>query len=107
MGNTVIKIKDLYFEWSTVVDAPTTFGMSLEEMRQNLKDDYGQRGLDYFDSSSFARIEKVGAGWLNGKTLEDTVAGNRAGPDESELTIDEIYTAYGLRQPIKDGWIPN
>lgn len=105
MGRTVVKIKDLYFEWSTIVDAPVTFGLTLEEMRDSLKEDYGQRGLDHFDSATLARIEQVGAGWRDGTTLEETVSGNRAGPDESELTIDEIYQAYGLREPIKGGWV--
>ncbi len=104
MGRCVIKINDMYFEWSTIVDAPVTFGLTLDEMRESIKDDYGQRGLEHFESR-LKQIEQIGTSWLGGETLESTVSGNRAGPDETELTIDEIYTAYGLRQPIKGGWV--
>lgn len=104
MGRCVIKIKDMYFEWSTIVDAPVTFGLTLDEMRQSIKEDYGQRGLEHFESR-LEQIEQIGTSWNNGTTLESTVSCNRAGPDETELTIDEIYKAYGLREPIKDGWI--
>jgi hypothetical protein len=41
---------------------------------------------------------------LTGSSAKDILEGNRAGPNEDELTIDEIYKAYCLIEPIRDSW---
>lgn len=44
MGRYILKIKDHYLEWSTVVDAPVTFGMLLPEFKEYYRDEYGRDG---------------------------------------------------------------
>ena len=39
------KINGLYFEWSTVVDAPMAYNMTLPELQAYIKEEYGRDGL--------------------------------------------------------------
>lgn len=65
--------REWWLEWSTIVDAPVSWGATL---------------LDSLP---------------NGRTLrpphpdEDLLCGNRAGPNETELTLVEIIDRYCLR----------
>lgn len=94
-----IKIKDRYFHWSTIVDAPITHGMTLDEFREWYKDEYGNAG---YDPESFnkmvALLEKYpavnGAGIIIAETLLDSIRCNRAGNNEEYLTPDQIYENY-------------
>jgi len=97
MGRGIIKIKDRYFEWSTVVDAPVMPGMTEDDLRAYIKDEYGNKGLE----SLGARIERCDERGtsFHGETLESVLDLNRAGEGETELTADKIYEEYcvGLR----------
>lgn len=80
--------------WSTVVDAPITHAMTQAQLERYVKRNYGQRGLDGLPAQ-LARIKAKGASWFDSeKDLAATLAGNRAGPDETYLTADEIYDRY-------------
>lgn len=102
MGRGIVKIKDHYLEWSTIVDAPVTFGMSLAELEEHIRYEYGRSGLRDLPER-LARVEQYGTSFI-GTSVEDVLRGNRAGPDEQALTADEIYQAYCLCEPIRDGW---
>lgn len=93
MGRFIIKIKDRYFEWSTVVDAPITNGMTLDELRAYIKEEYGQRGLESLPER-LKRVEACGTSSYLDKTVADTIRGNRAGPKERRLTAEQIYERY-------------
>jgi hypothetical protein len=104
MSRSIVKINDYYLEWSSIIDAPVTFGVPLDEFKEYYKEEYGNSGLRELER----RIEDDE---LSGKhcyirTLKDVVSFNRAGPDESELSPDEIYAAFCLRKPIRDNWLP-
>jgi hypothetical protein len=107
MGRSIIKLQEHYLVWSSIVDAPITFGLTLDELRAFIKEEYGRSGLDYLDHS-LKRVEQFGisnSDYQYDGGLDDFLAPNRAGPGEDELTKDEIYQAYVLRQPIRDGWL--
>ncbi|MHA2167899.1 MAG: hypothetical protein ACXAAT_18785 [Candidatus Hodarchaeales archaeon] len=98
MSRHIIKIKDLYFEWSTIADSPMSFGMTEEVLIEYIKEEYGQRGLNLLKE----KLERVD---MNGhsavfmppntcNSVEEFISGNRAGGDEEELTAEEIYNAY-------------
>lgn len=106
MPRYIVKLKDCYFLFSSVVDAPVTFGMSLDEFKEYYEFEYGQDGLNNLDNR-LARVEKYGSSDMAGLSADDVLEFNRAGPNEDELTIDEIYKAYCLMEPIRDGWKPN
>lgn len=105
MGKFIIQLKDMYLEWSTVVDAPTTFGMTLDDFRQYYQQMYGSDGMRDLDSR-LARVAEHGSSAIPPcYWMPNLISANRAGPDESCLTIKEIYRAYCLRKPIRKGWI--
>lgn len=92
MGRAIIKIKDRYFEWSSVVDAPVTYGMTEDELRAWVRLHYGLVGERELPAR-LARVEMFGTS-APGYSLKDILAGNRAGPDEKPLTADQIYEMY-------------
>lgn len=102
MTHFIIKIKDMYLEWSTISDSPITFGMTKEQLEKRIKLEYGEAGLSDLPAR-LQRVEHHGTS-LPGDGL-DVIEFNRAGPNEKKLSVDEIYTAYCERIPIRDNWI--
>jgi len=93
MGRFIIKIKDRYFEWSTVVDAPITNGMTLDELHAHIKEEYGKQGLESLPER-LKRVEACGTASYLDKTVTDTIRGNRAGPKGKYLSAKQIYATY-------------
>lgn len=106
MPRFIIKLGDYYLEYSAVADKPVTFGMTLNEFKEYYRDEYGARGYQNLDAR-LAHVEAKGTSARRDRTVDDTLSLNRAGPGESELTRDEIYRAYCLREPVRDGWMPD
>lgn len=92
MGKYIIKIKDKYFEWSTIVDCPVTCGMSHEELFEYIKRTQGEQGLIQLPQR-LARVKAKGTSAID-RSLNEIISGNRAGIHEEKLTIDEIYEKY-------------
>jgi hypothetical protein len=104
MGRFIVKLQQYYFEYSTIVDAPVTFGMDLKDFKAHYRKMNGLNSMrDLKDR--LVRVESKGTSSLYHDSAEDVLSDNRAGPKESSLSVDELYTAYCLRQPIRDGWI--
>lgn len=93
MPRFIIKIKDRYCEWSTVVDAPVSKLMPLDEFKEHIKYWDGMAGMQALPAR-LERVEAVGHSCRGTYTLEDIIACNHAGNDGEELTIDEIYEMY-------------
>ena len=93
-----IKIKDKYFYWSTIVDAPITKGMSLEEFRKRYIEECRRSGHKNQFNKTIKTLEKCsvsnGIGWNAYNTLEDAIIPNRAGDNEKSISIEEIYEKY-------------
>jgi len=106
MPKFIVKLEGYYFEYSTIVDAPVTFGMSLDEFKEYYQVEYGRQGMNGLPER-LERVEAKGSSAIDREDATDTLSGNRAGPNESELTVEQIYQAYCLRQPILDGWLPD
>lgn len=104
MGQLIVKLADdCYVEWSSVVDSPITFGMSRSELEAYHLAEYGRNGHRDFEQR-MSRVERTGTSSHRPMTVADVVAGNRAGPDETELSLEEVVRAYCLQRPIRDGW---
>jgi hypothetical protein len=99
MPKYIVKHKEYFLIWSTIVDAPVAVCSSEEELFSWWKEEYGRQGIRGLES------EKKVYGHIKTYPLKKEVACNRAGPDESELTEDEIYCAYCLGETI-NGWSP-
>lgn len=83
-----------YMEWSTIVDAPTSDGMPLEEFKRHYRALYGERGAAELPVR-LARVERNGtsAAW-RAMSVRELIAGNRAGAGESELSYAELVRVY-------------
>ena len=92
MGRGLVVIKGKYFEWSTVVDAPVSYAMTLEELTTYTKEEYGNQGIGELDSR-IERCNKYGTSFIGGNSRE-VLSCNRAGLEEGELTAEQIYDVY-------------
>ena len=103
MGRGVVRIEHdgraWFMEWSTVVDAPVTYGMNESEFRRHIEAEYGRRGLEDL-GPRLARARLDGHSFMDDTSgcVEEFVRGNRAGPGESELSVAEIVDWYCIRQ---------
>jgi hypothetical protein len=82
--------EERYLVWSTIVDAPVTFGVTLEELRSYWQDEYGRLSLADFD-----RRFTCGG---DPETLEYVQPTNRAGVGETRLSIEQIVDYYFVRR---------
>jgi hypothetical protein len=98
MPKHIVKLKDYYLEWSTIVDAPVTFGMSLDELKKYHQAEYGQSSLLPF-AQKLKDTEEYGSSDRNG--IDSVISCNRAGPNEIPLSKARIYKVFCLRQPLK------
>ena len=97
MPKFIVKHRDHYAEWSTVVDAPVTNFMSLPEMEKHVAFRYGQEGLDALPPR-IKRADETGSSSLYGDTWESCVQFNRAGPGETRLDADGLWDRYGPKE---------
>lgn len=97
MGRCIIKLndgkRDWYLEWSTIVDAPVTYGMTIEEMKAYRKERTGTEGIRYWDEV-VARVIAKGVSWYDNTDLDGTLSFNRAGKGETCLTPEQIIAMY-------------
>lgn len=89
MPRYICKIEDKYFEWSTIVDAPVTYGMTLEEFTQYYREEYGEQGMRDLPER-MERVEAKGTSALAYGSLDELLECNRAGENDEELTREEI-----------------
>jgi len=104
MPRFIVKLDQYYMEWSTIVDAPVTWGMTIDEFREYYRAEYGIAGMRDLDKR-MARVEKNGTSAFDAMSAEDLISGNRAGPKETELAVHEVFQAYCLRESVR-GWLP-
>lgn len=102
MGRFLMRLEDargpVYFEWSTIVDAPVSHGLNSEDdLRCYLSPKDATQ--DRFD-----RLREKGTSSLVHDSAEEVIAFNRAGPNESCATKEEIMAM--LREPWDDPLCP-
>lgn len=88
--------KEFYLEWSTIVDAPVTYGMGRGEIEVYHRQRYGEEGQREF-ANRMARVDQKGVSAIDYDSVEDLISANRAGNKESELTYREIVEEYCLK----------
>ena len=103
MGRCIIKLtddekRDYYAEYSTIVDAPTTYGLLLDDFKAFIKDQEGARGLEELPER-LARCDKQGTSFQMDGDLLSLLCCNRAGKEESKLTYRQIVAVYCHREP--------
>ena len=79
---------DQYVDWSEIVDAPVSRVMSREEAVT----EYGEDRVARADRTGTSIIDPDSL--MDGITPEEIIVGNRAGPNETELTLEKILERY-------------
>lgn len=98
MPKFIVHHDGYFFEWSTIVDAPTTYGMRREEFEVYFEKRYGAEAMrDLPDRLSRALAQ--GTSSLDGTSAESLIAGNRAGPDETELPFADVIRITCYERP--------
>jgi hypothetical protein len=92
MGRGIIKLGNHYLEWSTIVDAPITYGMTLDELRDYVKSECGEEGLRHLPER-LERADRTGTSFV-GLTVGEVVRFNRAGDNEECLSFKKLYEKY-------------
>jgi hypothetical protein len=98
MPRHIIKLKDYYLEWSTIVDAPITLGMYLHEFKKYYQAEYGKSSLLQLDQM-LKDTDEYGSSDRNG--IDSVISLNRAGPNEIPLSKARMYKVFCLRQPLE------
>jgi len=104
MARYIIKLPcdgtDYYLLWSSVADAPITYGMTLSEFREYYSHENGHS--ESIMANLDRRMERVAESGTSDALCRDPVekwtACNRAGENEEQLTFDEIVEQW-VRQP--------
>ena len=100
MPHYILKIKTTkgprYVDWSTIWDAPTSKALTRAEVKKHWKVNYGAEvSADIDDRLKDA--DKYGTDDLDHRSVKQIIAGNRAGPRESELTLTQIIALVTRR----------
>jgi hypothetical protein len=86
--------KDYYLIWSTIVDAPVTYGMSLEEFKQYYQAEFGKSGMERL-KERMERVRKTGiSAHPPFANYERYFESNRAGDKETRLDKEGILEKY-------------
>jgi hypothetical protein len=93
MAGIIVHHKGLFFEFSTVSDAPSSPVMPRQEFEAWFQAEYGRSAMDGLDRRMERAIRK-GTSSLNDDSAYDTVRGNRAGPREGTLSLKRILEEY-------------
>ena len=87
-----------YLMWSTVVDAPVTYGMTRGELESYYKERHGSEGMREL-SARLARADARGTSCQMGDdSPDDDIAVNRAGRGERKLTRADIVEWYCVKR---------
>lgn len=101
MGRYILKLDTpdgpRYLEWSTVVDAPVTYGMPLDEFKRYYRKAY-RCATDSNLTHRLERVEQCGTSSVHHENARDVVAHNRAGKNETRLTYEQIVEFYCVRR---------
>jgi hypothetical protein len=93
MPRYIIKLDNLYCEWSTIVDAPVSQLLPLDIFTDWYVYRYGEEGRKELPDR-LERVEKQGTSAYFKQTVDDLIRGNRAGENEKHLTKRQIIEEY-------------
>lgn len=82
-----------YLEWSTVVDAPVTYGLPLDEFVKYWRKEYGSAARDRLETR-LRDVEAKGTDSFGHASVDATIAHNRAGAGDTCLSKAQIIEYY-------------
>lgn len=86
-----------YLLWSSIVDAPVTFGMSLDEFREFYQAENGRSSMLGLEDR-LVRVENRGTSAHHYASGRELMKHNRAGKDETCMTYEQIVEVYCVRR---------
>lgn len=86
---------DRYLVWSTIVEAPITFGMELDDLVDWISEQMGKDYAEQFVETRIPRIERTGTS--TGEAVTELIRLNRAGLGETRLTLEQIIDFFCVR----------
>ena len=96
MGRGIIYDDGVYFEWSTVVDAPVTHAMTRDEMISHRL----WRGQTPAEAlASVVRAEKNGTSFIDDIGIDSLKRHNRAGENETHLPWPDVIAMVVAERP--------
>jgi hypothetical protein len=102
MGQYIVKLEGKYLIWSTIVNAPITYGGTLSELRAYVKERDGENGLRDLPAR-LKRVEARGISAMDESDGPDDVMWlNRAGKNETPLTRAQIVEHYVTQRGRKE-----
>lgn len=94
MGTGILKLgPDQYVEWSTVVDAPVSYILTRKKMEAFLLAEAVKKARDRV-TERLDTADRNGLTFVDCGSVAELVRGNRAGPNETELTLEQIVEKY-------------
>lgn len=93
--------KAYYMLYSTVVEAPVTYGMELPEFLEFMKGEYGRRGWSDLQES-LDRANEFGCSfdYPKGMSFDELILTNQAGDGSVKLSKEEIIQKYIVSRPL-------
>lgn len=95
MARPIVHHRGWFFEWSTIVDAPVSKAMSRSEFETYYRKQRGSIGMVDL-ASRFDRAVAYGTSFHDNTSAEDLISGNRAGPEECELSFGDLLLLVGV-----------
>ena len=103
MADLLYKIGSYYLIWSTITDSPTRLFLCERSFEKDFLSFYPDMKVEM--ERALLMAKKFGTSSKRGMSFRELIKGNRAGPNETELTYYEIYKYYCLRKKF-NGWSP-
>ena len=104
MARTIVKMNDKYFLYSTIVDAPISDAMTREKMAAYLLVEYVRVYMQEIEEV-LQRTDSKGTSSVYANSAEDTLAANRAGPNEEELTPEGLWKYFFEDADFDPSWV--
>lgn len=95
--------KEVFIIWSSIVDAPITYGSTMKQIKNLWKQEFGRSGLENLESALKAGTKRI-------FTIQEASTVNRAGLNETHLTPAQIVDYYFVRKgkgKRPEGWDPS
>lgn len=108
MGQLILHKDGAYQIYTTIADgACFERALTREELTEYIRQELGDAGLRELPQR-LERAHKTGCSSIHGMTLEECLAANRAGENDSELSFDEFVALYLTLTPnVKVSSLPH
>ena len=94
MANLILHKDGAYNLYTTIADgACYESALTLEQLEEVIRFEQGEQGVLGLPVR-LERAHRTGCSALDGQTLEECISCNRAGPNETELSVAEFVAKY-------------